>query len=88
MVGIEVERLLEAGLGPLEFTDRLMQHAHQEEDPCAGAGGLLALAAQRECLGMSASIGKGARLAEHVVNRQRMRLDGFFRRWSVWGTSG
>jgi hypothetical protein len=71
VVGVEVERLMEAGLGSLEFTDRPMQHAHQKEDPGAGAGGLLASAAQRQCLGMSASIGKGARLAEHIVNRRQ-----------------
>ena len=80
MVGVEVERLMEAGLGSLEFTDRPMQHAHQKEDPGAGAGGLLASAAQRQCLGMSASIGKGARLAEHIVNRRPTGLDGFVRR--------
>ena len=32
VVGVEVERLVEAALGPIEIPGRLMEHAHQEEE--------------------------------------------------------
>ena len=76
---IQVERLVQAGLGAFEFAGRLVQRAHQEKDVRGGARRLLVALACLQRLVMATGVGQRVGFAKQFVTRRRPGYDGLGR---------
>ena len=71
---VEVERLVEAALGAIGVAERLVEHAHQEEQFGRRRERRAGAFAEFEGLEMPPRIGQPARLLEDVLERRRRGL--------------
>ena len=67
MAGVEVERLVEAALGPVEIAEGLVEHSHQEEELRRRRKRHPVPRAEFESLEMPASVGESPRLLEQFL---------------------